>query len=193
MWWRLVLYVSFVPACLTLLECSLACLPTYLLDNLTIILFMMVVKSLKALLILFFKTALLFSIYTDPLYRYHFPVSCCSTVITYCVITCWAFTWRAFTWHANTYCAVTTWHIPPVCYYLTPTCITWHMYDITCLLSPDTCHAWYLTLIIITIREWWPDILIISWYIPVQIVLLMHLYSWYSWHVTAHSHNLIII
>jgi len=44
----------------------------------------------------------------------------------------------------------------------------------TCLISLITWHAWYLTLIIITIQEWWPDILVISWLIPVQTTLMIH-------------------
>ena len=55
------------------LGCSLAYLPVYLLDDLTI-LFSMVVKSLKPLLEPFFKIVLLFGIRTDLLCRYCFHV-----------------------------------------------------------------------------------------------------------------------
>jgi len=62
----------------------------------------MVVKSLKSLLTLFIKTILFFSIRTDLLYQYCFPVSCYSTVDICCVIT-----WCTFTWYANPYCTIT--------------------------------------------------------------------------------------
>ena len=81
--------------------------------------------------------------------------------------------------------------LSPACDHLTTTyyLLTWHYltFDIW---SPD---AWYLTLIIITIREWWPDILTYldifqykpySWYI-------MH--SWYTSHTPSHFCILIII
>ena len=48
----------FAPACLASLGCMLACMPACLLDNSTIILILMVVKSLKLVFLLFFKSAL---------------------------------------------------------------------------------------------------------------------------------------
>jgi len=45
-----------------------------LLVNSTIILSLMVVKSLELVFILFSKIVLFFCIHIDPLYRYYFPV-----------------------------------------------------------------------------------------------------------------------
>ena len=75
-----------------------------------------------------------------------------------------------------------TWHMTLTYYHLTP--IWYH-------LSPDMPDIWP---IIITIREWWPDVLTYpDIFIPVQIVLLIHLYSWHSWQAPSHSRTLIII
>jgi len=105
--------------------------------------------------------------YTVSQKLYYFPShrSLISVLLSCITFSCIA--WCVFTWCASTYRAV-TWHLSPTCYLLTWYFLTSDMW------SPDTCHAWYLTLKIITIREWWPNILIISWYIPVQSVLIQH-------------------
>ena len=68
------LYVSFSPTSLASLECTLACMSAYLPENSTIILILMVVKSLKPVFIPFFKTVPFSCIRIDPLNRYHFLV-----------------------------------------------------------------------------------------------------------------------
>jgi len=143
----LVLCVSFTPACLASLECTLACTPACLFVNSIIALSLMVVKSLKPKFILFSKTVSFSCIHTEPLYRYCFLVfiliPCISTVIlsayrslvpvlfSYIVIS-FMFT----TWHAITCLLI------PACYHLTP---VWYH------LSPTMPDTW---LIIITTREW---------------------------------------
>ena len=56
------------------LGCTLDCMPTCLLDKSTIILFLMIVKSMKPVLIVFSKIVSFSCIHTDPLYRYYFPL-----------------------------------------------------------------------------------------------------------------------
>ena len=166
-------------------------MPACLLDNFTVILSLMVVKSLKPVLILFFKTVPFSCIRTDSLYRYHFSIF----VLILCIDTVFLFSDIYYTYYLT-------------CYYLT--------HD-SCLFSPDTylislitCHDWYLTYNYhnMEMMTWHLDI---SWYIythththtyiyththtyiPVQSVLQIPLYSWHSRHVPAHSHALIII
>jgi len=116
------------------LRCALASLTTNLLDNLIIILYLMVVKNLKHILVLFFKTVLFSCIRTDLIYRYHFsvfiliPESVSFSVLCYTTINIYC----ATTWHAI------TWHLLPVSYHLILDILnTWHL----------TWHTW---LIIIT-------------------------------------------
>ena len=173
------LYVSFTPACLSSLEYTLACRPVCLFVNSTIILSLMVVKSLKPVFILFSwlhrflysywsSVSVSFSyIHTDPLYRYLF-----SGIVIY---------------DGNIFRA---YHL--TCQYLTPdSCM---LSSDTWLISLITYHAWYLTYNCHSIGEWWPDILTYTdIYTPVQSVLMTPLYSWYSWHIPAHSRTVIII
>jgi len=114
--------------CLAPLGYSLACLPTCLLDNSTIILLLIVVKSLKSLLILFFKTVLFFVYvpisYIDIIFLYPYrspvsvPFSCIHTDLLY---------WYYFP-DSDIYYA----------YYLTrDSCM---LSPGTCLISLITCH-----------------------------------------------------
>ena len=112
-------------------------------------------------------------IHTDLLNRYRFlvfiPILCIGTLFMYTyrslvsvLFSCKVISFMFTTWHAIT-CLLT-----PACYYLT--LVRYH-------LSPamsDTC------LIIITIREWWLDILTYpDIFTQVQTILLIHMYSWY--------------
>jgi len=104
-----------------------------MLDNLTVILSLMVVKSLKPVLILFtncivflylYRSPVLvpfFHIRVDSLYRYYFPVLCYTIVISTMLIT-WHVITRYWLWH------IITWHL---------LVITWHLFDITYHLPYD--------------------------------------------------------
>jgi len=148
-------YISFAPACLVSLGCSLACL----LDNSTNSFIWRLWRVWNLYLNCFLKLnvfrcsyrffiTVLFSYFMvfDRWYMLYYRLSC---------------------FHLP----VIAWYLPitPVYYYLTS---TWY-YLTSDMWSSDTWHAWYLTLVIITIWEWWPDILIISWHILEQSVLLI--------------------
>ena len=177
MWWRLVLYVSFAPACLASLGYMLTCMSACLLVNSTIILFLMVVKSLNPIFILFSKTMLFLVFVPIPcidtvfLCLYRSPVSvpfsymCTDPMYPYCFPVYWYL--LCLTWHAIT-C-----HLTSACYYLIP---VWYH------LSPAT---WHITacLVIIIFRESCSDILYyVQW--PV-LLILMYSYSSWTCHVPA--------
>ena len=123
-------------------------MPVCQLDNLTIIYFLMVVKSLKPLLILFFKIVSFSCIRINFLYRYRFSVfvsifyigiiflylyrSTVSVLFSY-ILYMIVISIVLITWHAI------TWHLIPTCYHLTP--IWYH-------LSPAT---WYITACLVII------------------------------------------
>jgi len=142
MWCLLVLHVSFSLAYLASLESMLFCMPTCLLDNSTIILSLMILKSLKPLLILFFKTALFSYIHTNLLYRYHFlvfvPISCIGTIFLYSYQPLYQYCFPVLKYMIviSTMLLLDTWFMHAITLLLLV--ITWHMFDITYHLPPDT-------------------------------------------------------
>jgi len=111
---------SFAPACLASLECSLAYSLAYSIVLLTLLL--IVVKSLKSLLKLFFKTEYFFGVCTDLQYWYHFSILYFLTDDIYYIIT-----WHAFTCLIPAYCTclllLATYLILPDIWHV----ITWHL------------------------------------------------------------------
>jgi len=142
-WWHLVLYVSFALACLASLGCALASMSACLYINSTIILSLLVVKSLNPVFILFFKTVL-FPIFvpipcisTIFLCSYRFPVSvsffriCTDLLYRYC-------------FHVSLYTIVIS-----ILLILSMLLLdTWLLHAITwpCLLAPYTCLISLITL-----------------------------------------------
>jgi len=76
--------------CFDLLGCSLTCLPAYPLDNLTIILFLMAVKSLKPFLMIFSNAVLFFGVhaisYIGTIFLYHIIRQLISVVLSLVVL-----------------------------------------------------------------------------------------------------------
>ena len=123
------MYVSFAPARLASLGCTLACMLACLLDNSTILLSLMVVKSLKTIFILFFKMYHFSYTRTGPLYRYCFlysyrsPVSVLFFYIEYMIV-------------ISTMPLLNTWLMHAITWPLHV--ITWYLFDITYHRSPGT-------------------------------------------------------
>jgi len=144
MWWCLVLCISSAPDLLSsawMFAYLLACM----LDNLTVILFLMVVKSLRPFLNHFSKTI-------DFQYSYRSSVSVLISVLCYITV--------------NIYCA-TTWNLIPACYHLT---LIWYYlslatcYIYTCLviiILRESCNC-YLALYAVTCIPS-TDVLLYSW------------------------------
>jgi len=160
-----VLYVSFAPACLASFECMLACMPAYLLDNPTIILPLMVMKSLKYVLTMFIKTVLFSYIRTDLLYRY------CFFVLRYMIV-------------LSTMPLLDTW--PDPCMLSPDSCM---LSSDICLISLITCYLIHYCLLsdyhISGILSCYP-VLYIQW--PVFLVLM---YSCNFW--TCHAPTIPVI
>ena len=155
------LCVSFSLPLLSSAWMSLSCLPTCLLDNLTIIPFLMVVKRFKPFLESFFKNCIIFQ------YSYQSSVSISFSVLCYITVDI---------------CCVTTWHLTPACYHLTPAC--YHLIPAWYYLSPATCYI-TIWLVIIIFQESCSAILYyIQW--PTSLVLMYSCYSFNSW--TCHVH-----
>ena len=122
------LCISFALACLALLGCTLVCMPICLLDNSTIILSLMVMKSLKHVLILVSKTILFF------LYSYWsfvlVPFSCMCTNLWYQ----YYFFILKYMIVISTMLLLDSWLLHDISWPLLV--ITWHLFDITYHLPP---------------------------------------------------------
>jgi len=90
-WQYLVMYMSFALACLASLECSLACLPTCLLDS-SINSFIDGCEEFKIFTYIVFQNWMFFCARADFLDHYRFPVSCYSVFDIYYFIACRVFT-----------------------------------------------------------------------------------------------------
>ena len=168
-------------ACLASLICSLAYLLACLLDNL-INSFIWIVRSLKSLLKLFFKT---------ECFLVFVPIFCIGTIFLFRVV-------RQMISSVLIYLTcyrlpVITWHLIPACYYLTPA--PW--YDITYHLPPGM-TAWPVIITFTGILSWFPVLYTVTCYPILYIqwpesILLMYSCNFLNLSCSCHSRKLIII
>ena len=174
------MYISFAPACLASLGCSLIFLLAYLLDS-SINSFIDGCEEFEIFPCTVFKKRYHFPIFVpNLLYRYHFSVfvsiPCISTMYSYpspvsvlffCIRTDLLYQcYFLVLWYDNDIYHAITWHVTPACYHMTHAC--YHLTLIWYHLSPAILNTW---LVIIIFWESYPAILYyIQWLVSLVLM-----------------------